>query len=308
MATKTVNTPKHATKKGKKATSAGSARKKSGTKASAAKSRSREKPGRTRSVRDGAHTPGRRDIVGPNAARVLHGHRRDIWGVALVALGLLTALGVYGDAAGPIGNGVSQFFGGVVGLLRVALPVVFIATGLILVRGHLRRQAPAGTSGDLGEPLLDPTEDADQGTRLALGGMVSIIAASGLLHLWAGQPEWSDSVDEFVGAGGFLGWMVGAPLHAAFRSVGAAIILLAVLIIGIVVITAMSVALWWGAGARRMDALGGTVERWWMKITGVAPAPEQPRTDDILLEDPTAPIIVGGEQVGEYRRGEAPKP
>ena len=311
MATKTANTPKTATKKGKKPASAGSStRKKSSAKrpaASAAKGRSREQPRRTRSARDGAHTHGRREIVAPHAARVLHGHRRDIWGIALVALGLLTGLGVYVDAAGPIGNGISQFFGGVVGLLRVALPVVFIAIGLVLIRGHLRRQPAMGTTGDLGEPI-EVIEDVDQGTRLALGGMVSVIASAGLLHLWAGQPEWSDSVDEFVDAGGFLGWMVGAPLHAAFRSIGSAIILLAFLVIGFVVITAMSVAMWWGAGARRMDALGGTFARWWSRITGIDAQPAIYQGDDILLEDPSAPIIVGGQQVGEYRRGEASGP
>ena len=235
--------------------------------------------------------------------RVLHGHRRDIWGVVFVALGLLTALGVYWDAAGPLGNGLSQFFGGVVGLLRVALPIVFIATGLVLIRGYLRRRPQPGTSGD-GIEIID---DADQGTRLALGGMVAIIAAAGLLHLWAGRPAWQDPVDNFVEAGGFLGWMVGAPLHAAFGSIGAAIVLVGLLIIGLVVLTAMSVALWWGAGARRMDALGGWVQRFWSHLTGMEPAPARAgATDDILAEDPTAPIIVGGQQVGEYRRGDAP--
>ncbi|MFT4988934.1 MAG: S-DNA-T family DNA segregation ATPase FtsK/SpoIIIE [Acidimicrobiales bacterium] len=272
------------------------------------KSRSREKSGRTRTAREGAHTPGTRDVVTPNAVRVLHGHRRDIWGVVFVALGLLTGLGVYWDAAGPLGNGLSKFFGGVVGLLRVALPVVFIAVGVVLIRGHMRRRSPRGTTGDLGENL-EIVDDADQGTRLALGGMVAIIAAAGLLHLWAGQPVWNDSVDDFADAGGFLGWMIGAPLHAAFSSIGAAIVLIGLFIIGMVVITAMSVALWWGAGARRMDALGGSVQRFWGHLTGIEPRhaleDEVYAGDDILLEDPSAPIIVGGQQVGEYRRGEA---
>ena len=244
--------------------------------------------------------------MAPNAVRVLHGHRRDIWGVVFVALGLLTALGVYWDAAGPLGNGLSQFFGGVVGLLRVALPVVFVAIGVVLIRGHMRRRTPRGTTGDLGDNM-EIVDDADQGTRLALGGMVATIAAAGLLHLWAGQPVWQDPVDDFVDAGGFLGWMIAAPLHMAFGSIGAAIVLIGLFIIGMVVITAMSVALWWGAGARRMDALGGSVQRFWGHLTGLdaQPAAVAYAGDDILLEDPSAPIIVGGQHVGDYRRGGA---
>ncbi len=313
MVAKTDSKPKNAASKAKKPAGRGRApAKKSGASArkkpaAGNKSRSREKPSRARTARDGAHTPGRRDVGAPNAVRVLHGHRRDIWGVVFVALGLLTALGVYWDAAGPLGNGLSQFFGGVVGLLRVALPIVFVAAGLVLIRGHLRRKPPRGTQGDLGEDI-EPIDDADQGTRLALGGMVAIIAAAGLLHLWAGQPAWQDSVDDFVDAGGFLGWMIGAPLHIAFSGIGAAIVLIGLFIIGMVVITAMSVALWWGAGARRMDALGGSVQRFWGHLTGIEPQKAtQYRNDDILLEDPSAPIIVGGQQVGEYRRGEAAK-
>lgn len=267
--------------------------------AAATKNRSREKPRRARSARDGAHTPGRPQAVAPNAVRVLRGHRRDIWGVVFVALGLLTGLGVYWDAAGPLGNGLSRFFGGVVGLLRVALPVVFVAVGFVLIRGHLRRRPIRGTSGDLADDL-EIVDDADQGTRLALGGMVAIIAAAGLLHLWAGQPVWQDPVDEFVDAGGFLGWMLGAPLHAAFKSIGAAIVLIGLFVIGIVVITAMSVRLWWRAGARRMDALGGTVQRVWGHLTGVETVVFHPGQAGA---DPSAPIIVGGRQVGEYRRG-----
>jgi len=309
VATKTDSKPKTGTAKKKSSANRRAPAKKGGPaakkKSAAASNRSREKPGRTRSARDGKHTPERRDVA-PNAVRVLRGHRRDIWGIGFVALGLVTALGVYWDAAGPLGNGLSQFFGGVVGLLRVALPIVFIAMGLVLIRGHMRAKAPLGTSGDLGEDM-DPLDDADQGTRLALGGMVAIIASAGLLHLWAGQPAWEDSVDRFVDAGGFLGWMVGAPLHAAFGNIGAAIVLIGLFIIGLVVITAMSVAMWWGAGARRMDALGGSVQRFWAHLTGMEPMvaqPAQAATGDILLEDPSAPIIVGGEQVGEYRNGE----
>ena len=264
--------------------------------------RSRETPGRIRSARDGAHTPGRRDVVGPNAVRVLHGHRQDILGVLFIALGLVTALGVYVDAAGPVGNGLSQFFGGVVGLMRLALPFVFVAIGVVLIRGRLRVHTTPGVPPS--DADADGVDDAEQGIRLTLGGMVALIASAGLLHLWAGRPSWQDPIDRFVEAGGLLGWMVGAPLEAALGEIATAIVLLALLVIGVVVTTAMSVALWWRTGARRIGALGGVVQRGWAYLTGLEPAivGTTATADAPGTNNDSAPIIVGGRQVGEYRR------
>jgi len=93
VATKTVNKPKNAAGKAKKPANAKkkpAANRRTSAKSTSptTKDRSREKPSRTRNARDGAHTPGKRDVVTPNAVRVLHGHRRDIWGIGFVALGL----------------------------------------------------------------------------------------------------------------------------------------------------------------------------------------------------------------------------
>jgi len=242
----------------------------------------------------------------PQAERVLSGHRRDIWGVFFIVLGLITALGVYFDWAGPVGNGIAQFFGAVVGVARVFLPIAFIAAGIVLIRGHLRQRPIVGTEGAATDELRANVRADEQGVRMAIGGLLALVGGTGLLHLWMGRPGWNDAVDSFVEAGGFLGWLVGAPLAAAFGSIGAAIVLLAVVLVGLVVITALSVARWFGRGARRVEALGGWAQRAWCRIVGLpvplaggtaAAAPGDP------IVDPAAPIMVGGEQVGEYRRG-----
>jgi len=243
----------------------------------------------------------------PRAERVLHGHRRDIWGVAFVALGLITALAVYAGGAGPLGNGIGRFFGAVVGLLRGVLPAAFVAIGIVLIRGHLRRPSTPGPGPDDGPDAeearrLRQERDEEQGIRMTIGGLVALIAASGLLHLWTGWPSLGDDVGEFIDAGGFLGWMIGAPLATAFGSIGATIVLVALLIIGIVVLTAVSLERWMGLGAARIGAFGGWAQRAWCALVGV-PVPTTGAAID--LTDPAAPIIVGGEQVGEYRRGES---
>lgn len=224
--------------------------------------------------------------------------------MALVALGLIAGLGVYFDGAGPIGNGLAQFFGAVVGLVRVLLPVAFVLAGIVLIRGHLRGSRPRPDE-PIEEQLRAEVRVEEQGTRMAIGGMLTLVAAAALLHLWSGRPRWDDPIEGFVAAGGFLGWIVAAPLAAAFGSVGAAIVALALLIIGIVVITAVSIAVWFDRGASRIEALGGWVHRGWCTLIGV-PVPGPGEGAETSGVAGAAPIIAGGEQVGEYRRdGEA---
>ena len=264
-------------------------------------SRRRETPTRTRSAR--------RDVVVPRAERVLSGHRRDIWGVFFVVLGLITGLGVYLDSAGPLGNGLARFFGSVVGLARVLLPLAFIAVGIVLIRGHLRRR-PAVALDDpqaVEDAVTAEARAEEQGIRMAIGGLLALIAGSGLLHLWAGRPSWGDSVDGFVDAGGFLGWLIGAPTAAAFGSIGGAIVLVALLVVGTIIITALSLVRWFGHGIARIDAFGGWAQRAWCSLIGAPLPAAAPQGDITDPYDPSAPIIVGGERVGEYRRGGAKK-
>lgn len=261
-------------------------------------SRRRELPTRTRSAR--------RDVVVPRAERVLSGHRRDIWGVFFVVLGLITGLGVYLDSAGPLGNGLARFFGSVVGLARVLLPLAFIAVGIVLIRGHLRRRPSIALSDPkaVEDAVTAEARAEEQGIRMAIGGLLALIAGSGLLHLWAGRPSWRGPVDNFVDAGGFLGWLIGAPIAAAFGSVGGAIVLVALLIVGTIIITALSLVRWFGHGIARIDAFGGWAQRAWCSLIG-APLPAAAFAAPTDILDPSAPIIVGGERVGEYRRGGA---
>jgi len=46
---------------------------------------------------------------------VLEGHVEDAWGIGLVTVGILAALGLYGDALGPVGHGLRHGLGMVLG-------------------------------------------------------------------------------------------------------------------------------------------------------------------------------------------------
>ncbi len=336
VVTSTTRSPKKSTPtkpKGKATTTAkGSGRSSSARSGSKAKpttsNRRREKPSGTRPARDQAHTQRGRLAVTPSAGRVLRGHRRDIWGVALVALGLVSALGIYVNAAGPVGNGLAEFFGAFVGLIRVAMPVLFVALGLLMIRGHRRsgRTAPArvATETHSSEEILEPADapavsakkisPEEVTTRVAIGGLLLLVSSTALLHLSSGRPAIGDPTQAFIDAGGYLGWLLGAPLRSAFGAWGAPVVLVAILIIGLVVLTALSLGHLYDRGARQAGAVGGGLNRLWCMLVGVDPATGLPKASTANSEvpidhgpivDPTAPIMAGGEQVGQYRRGQA---
>ena len=152
------------------------------------------------------------------------GHGHDIWGVALVALGLLTGLGVYLDSAGPLGGGLADASGALVGGLRVLAPLALVAAGALLLRGPR------------------PTEDAGghRTTRLVVGLVVLAVAVDGLLHLTRGRPEWGSELQGFIDAGGYLGAAVGTPLQRLLAAWGAGLVLGAFAVIGLVVATGIS--------------------------------------------------------------------
>ena len=130
--------------------------------------------------------------------------------MALVTAGLVCGLGVYGDLAGPVGDALADGAGSVFGLGRLGLPVALVAAGgLILWRRALKEYG-----------------------RLAAGLGLMAVAASGLLHVWAGGPGFGAPVSELRDAGGLVGLAAGESLRSVLAGWGAATVLLAALGIG----------------------------------------------------------------------------
>src|SRR5580765_2897737 len=65
------------------------------------------------------------------AGRQLRGHRQDIAAVVLLVVGVLTALGLAGDAAGGVGRGLGSAAGALFGLARYVVPVVCIGLAVL---------------------------------------------------------------------------------------------------------------------------------------------------------------------------------
>lgn len=202
-------------------TSSRSGSKKSGSKKNGARSTSTARSG---AAKGRPASKARPPAPGP-VREAFAGHSHDVWGVALVALGLLLALGVYADLAGPLGRGLAEAAGLLVGGLRVVLPVVLVVAGALLLRG----------------PRDDVTERRFAAGRLAVGTVLVLAAVAGLLHLAQGRPGFGAPRVDLIAAGGYLGAASGVPLERALAVGGATLVLVALVVVGLVVATGVSV-------------------------------------------------------------------
>jgi DNA segregation ATPase FtsK/SpoIIIE, S-DNA-T family len=126
--------------------------------------------------------------IGRNAATAREldpAHRRDGAGLAVLALGLISAIAVWFTAAGPLGAAITGLFRLLVGNLALLLPPL-----LILWAIHLLRQQP----------------QRERRGRLLVGGLAILLTVTGMLHLWAGSPR---DEDGWSHAGGVIGVLAG---------------------------------------------------------------------------------------------------
>ncbi len=183
------------------------------------------------SARSGAKKPAARKPAAKRATKsspgamrsAFDGHSHDVWGVALIALGLLTGLGVYAELAGPLGHGLAQISGLALGGLRVVVPPVLVVAGVLLLRGPREVDAP------------------NTWARPIIGTSIVLLAVAGLLHLAKDRPGWGMPSSDFIAAGGYAGAAIGGPLQSVLAPSGAGLVLVALALIGLVVATGVSV-------------------------------------------------------------------
>ncbi len=172
------------------------------------------------------------------ASRQLSGHRADAAAVGLVVVGVLCALGLWTDLAGPVGDGLADGLGTLVGRARVAVPVACIAFAVVLLWPHRGANTVDPETGE----ITESTDDAERPTiRIALGVLLLLLADVGILHLAYGEPALDGALDDLRDAGGVLGAIVAVPLTAAAGVVGAAVVLGAVALLGLLFVLGLSI-------------------------------------------------------------------
>ncbi len=187
---------------------------------------------------------------------------RDLWAVGLITLGVLLALALWGQQLGPIGHGANSGLALFAGWARVLLPLVSAGAGFALLLDR------AGRDDDGAHEGADPW-------RLAVGTSLGLVGVCGLADLAKGAPPFSDS-GALKDAGGYLGALVGRPLHAGLGTAGAAVLLGAVVLVAILVATGVPLASV-GRALRAAGAAAGrsAVSLWRGKPFVIAPDPEE---------------------------------
>ena len=175
------------------------------------------------------------------AGRQLAGHRSDALAVALSVVGVIVALGLWTDLAGPVGSAIADGTGAVLGRARVALPVACLAFAILLLwprRGNSIDLETGEITGDVdGDAPERPT------VRIAIGAVLLIIADVGILHLAYGRPSIDGPVAGLRSAGGFFGAVVAGPLASATGVAGASVILGGLATLGLLLALGLSIGL-----------------------------------------------------------------
>jgi DNA segregation ATPase FtsK/SpoIIIE, S-DNA-T family len=142
-------------------------------------------------------------------------HLRDIWGIVLLVLAALAALGLYADAAGRVGLFLVVVFRTLFGVFGLAAPVGLAAGGLLLLR-----------------------ETKPSNGRVVVGVLLCIAAVAGLWHLGSGAPELGPPSEVLFRSGGWLGAAMALPLRSVAATGGAVVVLVALLALGAMIATA----------------------------------------------------------------------
>ena len=175
--------------------------------------------GRSGSVRDQTPPTGSRgDRAAAELRDAVEGREHEFLGLGLIGGGVLAALAIYLDLAGPLGRGLETVIGWFTGLGRFAVPVVLVAVGVAFVK-----------RGRSSSPF-----------RLAIGWTLVSVALLGLFHLVRGPGRISADVDEVGRAGGWIGALAAEPLRAALAAPGAVVVLVALLVGGALIVTQTS--------------------------------------------------------------------
>jgi S-DNA-T family DNA segregation ATPase FtsK/SpoIIIE len=166
---------------------------------------------------------GRVSSAGRRMVRHLAPQAADVIGIGLVVLALLTGLALWLDAAGPLGGILTFSVRGTFGLLGYAFPVLALWWGLVLVRG---------------------TAEDDRG-RMLVGLIFMLMGGLGVASLVVGNPAPVEGFKPLAKGGGLLGSLTAWPLSQLISPYGAAVVCVALFVLGILVFTATPLSRVW---------------------------------------------------------------
>jgi S-DNA-T family DNA segregation ATPase FtsK/SpoIIIE len=158
--------------------------------------------------------------VGTSARDLDPEQRRDGIGLLLIAVALVAAASQWWSLDGPVDVTADAVVVGSAGRLAWAVPVLLIGLSWWVLR-HPAGHAPTG--------------------RLVIGWAATIGGTLGIVHALAGTPQPVDGAEAMRSAGGFIGFMVAAPLVSGLTVWLAVPLMLLMVGFGVLVLTATPV-------------------------------------------------------------------
>ena len=194
----------------------------------ATKKRGRRKPG---GARKGPGSAVRQTVEGIRKA--LGPQIGDAYGIALAVMAVLTALGIWFHNGGPIGQFLELAFRAILGAGGFVAPALFgyLAYTMFTVR---------------------PGPDRP---RIVIGLGITVVGLLGLWHLAKGTPDVTTGGDALRNAGGVVGAITAGPLHRLLGPWGATFTLLALLGLGVMILTKTPMRRLFEAAGERIAAM-----------------------------------------------------
>ncbi|MEI6453608.1 MAG: DNA translocase FtsK 4TM domain-containing protein, partial [Actinomycetes bacterium] len=201
-----------------------------------------KKPPAKRAVKKAASQSRLKAVPDEGSGGLFGSHSKELAALASSTAGILLVVGVWFGSLGPVGHGFDWVLGYLVGWVRIILPVALIATGGVILAGL----------------------EAPNRKRIWLSAGLTLVGLCGLGDLAGGSPVISAHQAAISSAGGVVGILTGGTLARALGSFGAAIILIALTLAGIVVGTGIPLSVL-GRHAATGAAKGAKFSaRWWV--------------------------------------------
>jgi DNA segregation ATPase FtsK/SpoIIIE, S-DNA-T family len=181
----------------------------------------------------------------------------ELWGVGFVVAGILSALGIWVDYAGPLGEAVREASWWAMGVGQVALPILLCWAGALMVKGR--------------------TEDR---RRIGISVALVLTAVCGLASVLVEKDN-----------GGKLGETVGSGMQGVVATAGATLILLVIGLAGVLLFTRTSPRAALHLVTTSVQPVGGGVRKGmaWLETIGDKDELDLTEIEPPAYEPPPAP-------------------
>ena len=167
---------------------------------------------------------------------------RDALGIGLVVLAVLAILGLWFDAAGPVGRGLGWLLEGGFGIVAIVFPIVALYWGLVLLRGATE-------------------EDR---LRMFIGFAIALVGVLALISLMQGNPRPFAGHAKLAGAAGMTGALASWPLGKLVSKIGVVVVWGGAVLLGLLIFTGTPLSALWerivAIFAREDDGIDGDDE------------------------------------------------